>query len=936
MIIRRRITQIFAGFAIAAGLAIAPTSAALAAPVTAISANALAAVPAAAIDEGDYQPEDAELNDAFVNNGYLPINRWYAPASKFHDKFDGFVAAQITEKMQRGTTQTLGMLAGNQFWSWTGELTKTAVTFDVLDVAGAAVDNAAGNLGQTVVNTPGLLIPIAGSLIVIVFWGAMRGRGQKGTLKRIGGIIIIIALVAVMSAAATRSTTEGGQFKPGVGSPGWAVKAVSDSVSTLATAPTSALIGIESINGTGTDYAGPFTCVGFENAMDERSKTVDAGAGVSEQTKTDVSSVTRVVNGLWQVTGLQTWRSAQFGSSNPYANYSYCRMLELDSPAATLANTHTLMKLSAGQPTGAGTGNLTGTVGPRGAVFKASNAEQVDALMIAWAACRTNDGTSWDVANGWRTHADGSAWITTADCATWWASDKDATVVANFKIGGSTEDIEKLTEDPRVLNYVKSLHGNDVMEGTTAVTAYVVSAALMLAVFGGLSLAVIGAKLFLLMFMIVLFIIMIASLFSKNPMGEKLVGLGQQFIGVTVFAFGFTLILGVVTMMTKILVEFAATMWGAGNPFSLIWAGFAPVISIVALNFVFQKVLKLPSPMTASGAVAWGTAGGATGAAIGTGTVGRLMNRGASAVSSVKNAAGRSARNAVNDTADGALHAVSGGRVGKQRRGAMDGGNRTAATDGTHTRTAGVGTETLGAKVDPSASRREQRTTERAEMRDARDAHFAKNPAEAAKTVGGRTAAATAFIGAGATGAAAGVAAVTKWKSAEPAVRQQMMAAGRAQMAAGQTAAKAKLGASVQKGFGLNDEQKSAFDAARNSHQAWQSPAVAKANAAKETEAKVAAAATGVAKTVGRAAKYTALGLVAVSGPVGTAAVVGYTVNRGRNKLSARRTMREGWLQEHRAEQAAAERAAAARKEPKPSRHANRPPNPRAAPGRGD
>lgn len=678
----KRLRQIFAG-TVAVGFGLLLTGGAAppthAAPATVVTASTQYAPTGLDNPDVDYDSTSDWLTSRYTHNLYLPMNRWLQSSAGFHDQFDSFITSQLTEKAMRGIQQTSGMLVGNTMYFSTGEVVRMASSFDVLgNQVGAAADRSAGLIGTTLTTNPLLVGSILTLVVTGILWQAWRSQGSvRASWRRVGGVAVILILMAVMSAAASQGeavTSADGvtTYDAPTGSPVWAASAVSDSISRFAAVPAAAMVDWgQSASAETADT--PYSCGAFKAALGLES---DLRATFAAP---DIASVTKIINGLWEETGLATWKVAQFGGNNQYGDFMYCRVLDQFSPTVTSGNSNFVTRVSADGTSSAG--NTRGTTGATSPIFITPKNEDFDKTMIAWASCRPNTTNpvgsgSFTVAAGWETKRDGSTWIAPANCWSWWSASNPGDIPGVFKIGGSPSDIRSLTSDSRVLDFVNALHGSSlgaIVTGTIAIGAYIFSAFLTMLVFMGIALAVIVAKIYALVLIILLFIIMIVALFARNSAMERLTPILQKFLGITVFSFGISLILSLVAVLTKLLIDVGVGLGGPGNPVSLLWAGIAPLISLVLLHNIFTKVLKMPSPITPAGALAWGTAGGAAGAAIGTSLVNRAQNRTRGA-----------AKGAASRVASGGLNKATGGRFGNAiTRHGMGGGPKRGAVGGT-------------------------------------------------------------------------------------------------------------------------------------------------------------------------------------------------------------------------------------------------------------
>ncbi len=891
---RRPLLTAIAGLILTAGVLLAPAAAAFATqPVTTPTVTQTIHPPMAV--------KSSSATDVYLTNIYLPLNRWSAASTAFHDEFDTFITTQLTEKMMRGSIETLTMLAGNNQWSVTSKIVRMAVSFDVLHgAAGQTVDHSASLIGTAILQQPILLGSIITLAVTLIFAQAWRTRSGRGwPWKRFGSIVIILTIISVMTAAASQgsmSSTAGGtpRYNPPVGSPIWAATVVSDSVAQFAAVPAAAMVNWTPAL-TGQTNGALYSCDAYQTAMQklsDASQVVRNSAGYWTAANTDIVSIAKIMTNLWEQTGLATWKIAQFGSANPYADYMYCRALDQNAHAITPADMNKVTRISAFGLSS--TGNTPGTAGAASPIFTTPNSSDFDATLIAWAACRPTTSTptganSFTLAPGWETLKNPA--ITPGDCWNWWSATSPSNIPGTFKIGGSATDIRNRTSDPRVLDFVDTLHGSSpgaVTAGTMATITYVLSAMLMTWVFLGIALAIIIAKVFGLILVMLLFLVMILALFSRQAASERLLPLAQKFFGVTVFSFGISLILSIVCVITSLLIGIGGGfLGGPGNPVYLLWAGISPLMSVVLIHQVFKKVLKLPSPVTPTGMLAWGAAGGAAGSIIGSSLANRVGSK-------ARGAAGQAARKAGNY----ALQRATGGMLGNPTaRHGMDGGVRKGqAVDGL----AVAGQQKLNAPTPVDVK------TERKAAFAARREAQGPNLIRRGLTRAGSTS--SMLAGKVALGTWGGVKTVGRYIAADGDTAKAMEARGTAAVQKGLRTARTGVQTAAQK---IAAAPQATLDAVVKEGRAVGSTARLFAQAVREDPrgaARVAARATVGATNALRkspvirhVARTAAVAGAVALGPVGSVAAGVYLQRKVAAGLKARKTRNEGIVQTYRA-----------------------------------
>lgn len=612
-------------------------------------------------------PEAAAERAAVSQN--LLLNRWRDATANFQNKYDMWAIGDLMNAASRTMLQGNIMAIGNGFWTVSQWVADLAINFEPINVLGAQMDQIGATLGQSMLNPSSgvALIPLI-VIVVIGIWmfSSWRKAGPGGSsmlFRRIGGLVATMAVFVVMVVGAQNSTTTStGVYKPGVGSPGWIVTVANDALSTAASVPvgavlatvqsqTSADIDNSITTGTGNNNL----CAESVNLYDKKFKD---GASASALATPRLALI-QTMDSMWRTTGLQVWKSAQLGTSQ-YADYAYCRLLDgwTQTPGANARNFTAATTIPA---SAADSGQL---------VWTASNAEQVQRAMVGWAACEPSNRANgtWSVRSGWNqlSGIDGST-----ECQKWWdKKPTDNEFEGGFSVGYTMNDIEKKTENVTgdstqlaIQDYLASLNGANAAGNMFPLLMYALSAFIMMFVFFGMALAVVIAKLFVILGTITILPILILALFRSNGF-EQVGAAAKQFIGSMLFAALALVLLSVVVLTTYILVQFGNASFGAGSIMALGWAGAAPVLAVIALNMIFKKVLKVPSPMSVKGGMAYGLASGAAGGAVGGFVGGRTA----------RNAIERTGRDAMQGAGSSALNKVSGGRFGStmaERRAAM-------------------------------------------------------------------------------------------------------------------------------------------------------------------------------------------------------------------------------------------------------------------------
>jgi hypothetical protein len=629
---------------------------------------------------GPYMSPEAQAERAAISQNLL-LNRWRDATASFQNKYDMWAIGDLMNAASRTMLQGNIMAVGNGFWTVSQWVADLAINFEPINMLGAQMDQIGATLGQSMLNPSSgvALIPLI-LIVVVGIWmfasWRKAGPGASAMLfRRIAGLVATMAVFVVMVVGAQNSTTTaGGQYKPGVGSPGWIVTIANDSLSTAASVPVGAVLAtvqtqtsgqIDADRSRAPGTANNNLCAESVNLYDKRFRESASPTALA----TPRIALTQTMDSMWRTTGLPVWKSAQLGTSQ-YAEYSYCRLLDgwTQTPARNAAD----FTAASGIPASArDTGQL---------VWTASSAEQIQRAMVGWAGCEpSNRGAgTWQ----WRTGWDQLSGVAADECQKWWnKKPTDNEFEGGLSVGYTMSDIEKKTENisnastqANIQDYLASLNGANAAGNMFPLLIYAVSAFIMMCIFFGMALAVVIAKLFVVLGTITILPIMILALFRANGL-EQLGAAAKQFIGSMLFAALSLVLLSVVVLTTFILVQFGNGSFGAGTVMALGWAAAAPVLAVISLNMIFKKVLKMPSPMSMKGGIAYGLASGAAGGAVG-GFIGGRMAR---------SAIERSGRQAIQGAGSSALSKVSGGRFGTtmaERRASMGRGMLAPATGG--------------------------------------------------------------------------------------------------------------------------------------------------------------------------------------------------------------------------------------------------------------
>lgn len=625
------------------------------------------------LDDWDPALSPEERDAAYASSIYLPTNRW--TDMSYHSRVNWWNPVEASNAATARSVAGMMMNGGNAVWKVAADMSRVAMEFKPFDSAlGFQIDKISGVIGKAITGQPVLFALIITFLLVVVMWRAMKRPGTRpfGKLLQSAVVFGLIMMMGTQAAAGTSSEPTN-TYKPLAGSPVWIAGAVTGTIDNMAGAAVAGVMDgmlpiITNADQTNAAAHGWSCSAVVQGALD---------AAASNATPTSGAKAVNVsMNSMWISTAYNAYAVIQFGDSNPFAKDVACRQLERTTDMAAYSRSRLLSQSVYGTMY-----DVSASSPQTNTPFKSMNVpmlqstgdnEANDAAMVAWAACAPSNNTasSFRVRGAWD-----KVGITPSGCAEAFAAE-DAEKMKSAGGGAfnieDTDAVRAKTEDAAVINFISTLHGKDAGAALGTVTSsivFLIGALIAAGVFGAMSLAVFGSKLFMLLLVAALFLILVVSLFKNEAMGETMRQPAFRFLGVTVFAFGATLLLALVATVSLIIASLSSMLGPAGALGPMMWVSFSPLLAVIATHFLFTKLFKIPSPMTAKGALAWGTAGGAVGAAVGSGVASRMQNRGAAA----GRALGRKALGSNKYTS----WMVGNGRGGAMaRKGAGDAGSR--------------------------------------------------------------------------------------------------------------------------------------------------------------------------------------------------------------------------------------------------------------------
>lgn len=609
---------------------------------------------------------DAESKGA--DSRWVPLNRWGFQAIGIHTR-PGMDLLQNANRTTQNTLMQTALMGQAVVWGGTGMLMDFANNLEPIKLVGAEIDTSTKSLGETLTKQPLIFGLITVALLVAALWTKARGRNPGTLVKKAIGTVGVFVIIAVMAIGAAKSTggSDGEPYHPGLMSPGWILTKTQTVVGGVAN-------GV--LNGINTD--------GFATSSDEDAKgtsTCDnylSGLGSVYDFADDPSrsgASVKAMSTLWQSVGLQAWIDGQFGTENKWANKVWCHNLDLRSGISPKEQAYM---------TSAGVANVdamraamnwsSADDGPSKAfAYNTSDNSELDRVIIGWAACKWDDSAAkFVVEPDWSKKKDGETWISDTDCQNFFAGnqktniddhgdkDKDGAGIdgASFNIGTGeypTKQIQELTDNADITNFVRSFQGTDPGFGQFQSVIWAMVGALVSFVLFGcvMSISIIWAKLMSVFVMALLVLILVGSLFTKEGPGAKAAVLGKQMIGYTLTSSAASIIMLLVAWVTHSLVVAGRQMMGLAM-FETMWAAISPLMAVFILHTLFKKLFNKPSPFSLKGANAWATGGAAAaGGVLAGGMMERTKNRALGAAGSKATSAG-----------SGMLHKASGGRLG--------------------------------------------------------------------------------------------------------------------------------------------------------------------------------------------------------------------------------------------------------------------------------
>lgn len=626
----------------------------------------------------------------------LPIGRWSTDISFTVNPPASNSLVDINSSGFMASFAGLLFSIGGFFWSGAMNVVGFSETIGDVSTWGRGIDSALRNILSAFINPSTQGIRPLGLFAILALGAALisgllkvRRQGTGALIKRLVGITIISAIFVFSSSQVMASPTHSreGEYKPPVGTPGWVVKAVSDTIE---------LASGQLVNPLTTAMTNPdptsedASRLGCDAVLVQMSENYQSGSS---------SALAKSVSSMWEMQALPAYIGTQFGSSNDIGAQVFCRQLDHISAAVDADNAYYIdaqIKEAIPQRTGSDSIRIEDLlissdskgIGPGFAAYNTNTDGEWHQSLLAWAACDYRTGDNWTVDpkfEGLRAGSDGDATISDEDCEAWAElrvedlADMPQVFLwdggtVNQQVAGIAEEDPVRAEEVR--DFLNVLSGNNVQIGNA--WAFVATSLISPTILIGVGAVTLVAKAVTMIFLVSVWFLMIVSLFRARPFSDVLGPSLMRLLGASLVAYGSALLLSLIVTFSVVINSLATSSSDGRYTMAGVYvAGMSPLLSVIALHFFFSKVLKLPSPVSLKGMDAWSkgapfAAGAAVGGAMGVGgaMLGSRLDRAGSNMM-------RRAGSAVSDRALGVV-----GLGTKDRKGMMGGGERSESQKG--------------------------------------------------------------------------------------------------------------------------------------------------------------------------------------------------------------------------------------------------------------
>lgn len=655
---------------------------------------------------------------------YLPINRWGDSQPNYTRLQLSITGGAWSSWMQRTQIGTV-MSVGNSLWMTGQSMVESATRFCVGEEIYATGDKIAARAGKAFMDSGIVTLLVIAALLSTLYRAKAAGQPVGPVFVR---MIVACSIMASFIIGAGNSTPE----ITGKGSPGWWGQQVNDVINRLATAPAGALAATAtSVSADSAEDDSPggniLDCRSYEEALSRsyRDAFSKSGGGGSSGAVVPVS-----LDAMWRNSGLQTWQLVQFGD-NEYAHRAGCRMLDYSSDTAIKKDGNYAGKavLTRRVPVADSTNKFsyvdTDVSAKSSAFVTPSDNAKMSQAMVAWAACQMDSDGEITADPDWTAVKKD---ITDDACKAFireerslepdmkWSAKVAGKEVAGgekgndkaFDLGDDDKEISKtfmkaaqgdVDEETakEMEDYVLTMHGHRNTSAGAAAYVYVISSFVVFVAFGLIALAVFIAKAALVVITALVIFMLMVSLLKVNSEPGHMASIGKKYVSYAFFAFATTLILSIVAIITALLQQIGAAVLEQGSIALSVWTALSVAIALFILHLFFKKTLKVSSPFSPTGAMAWG-ATAAGGAVAGAGIQQAMTRRGGD----MARQGGRKMMRQAAATAG--MHQL-GDRIGQRKSGSAERAERTGGMRPENTRTF-AGAQESGADAGVSLKER--------------------------------------------------------------------------------------------------------------------------------------------------------------------------------------------------------------------------------------
>lgn len=583
-----------------------------------------------------------------TSTDWLPVNRWSDATSSFHSRLDADAWNDVAEKVQRNGVSSTAMAGGNAMWSMSSSVLYASGSFCPMQRLSTHMDEVVGKLGKAL-NTSGVIALFVITGLISVFVRYHKREIPLGQLlSEIVKTGVITGVIIVMINGASASSVSRGYI--GAGSPAWWVATTNDAVNKVTGKVADAWenngvieIGYEPVyGGEPLHEYDVYNCKKYVKWLKATYKR--------KWSSTSGYELANMVSGMWEASALPAWASQQFGTDNPYTDHMYCFALESKRMAAVQNSDVRDYGISQESSWGKGKSAQKWYSNARTSSMFTGETVKEDKALVGWAACKPVSFEKAEVRDEW--NKDSKKKVPNKICTEWWAHD-----------GGEMASLEELNWQDSVeetfsnsgdnagqANFISSLHGKGGSSSIISNVSFAVGSGIDAVVFMALAAIQAVGKLVLCFMIVGLFMSMFKMLLPGSS-SETFKKAAKRILGAAFAASGVSIIIGFVCIIAQIIIELAREMFSPGSVGIMIFSAFAPAIGVIGVHFIF-KLMKLPSPFTVKGAMAWGQ--GVSSGAIGGALAGGAASALAGARSLARRGKGKGDGESAGDRATGA------------------------------------------------------------------------------------------------------------------------------------------------------------------------------------------------------------------------------------------------------------------------------------------